>query len=72
MKNYLSVAGIVINTIGTVFTLWTILSTKTSCVGTAEQFDKQAYNFSKEKRRVIVGLVGIILGNILQVIGVFL
>ena len=72
MENYLTVAGIAINTIGTVFTLWTILSTKISYVGTAMHHDNQANDFSEEKRRVKIGLIGIILGNILQVLGVFL
>lgn len=72
MKNYITVAGILINTIGTVFTLWTILSTKTSCVGTLGELDDRPKKFLKEKGRVIIGLIGIALGNILQVIGVFL
>lgn len=65
-----SIIGIVMNLIGTVLSLWTVLITSVAKTGTwGELYDRQD-NFRKEKRRVIFGCIIILAGSILQIIGV--
>ena len=72
MKNIICAAGIILNTIGTLLTLWTIFATKVSYVGTAEELDNRGKAFAKEKKKVIIGTIGIGIGNLLQVVSCFL
>lgn len=48
------VIGILIVTIGTIFSLWTILTTSKKDYGTVGWFDVQHIEFAKEKNRVIL------------------
>ena len=69
---YFGVAGIIINTIGTILTLWTLISTKLDYVGTVAEYSNRPKEFQKEKRLAILGLIAITVGNTLQMAGVLL
>lgn len=64
--------GIILVFTGTVFSLWSILSTKTSKVGTANYHDQQQDCFKRDKQKVILGTFLIFVGSILQIIGLFI
>lgn len=72
MATILCAIGIIINTVGTLITLWKIFATKSSYVGTVAWYDNQSEEFPKEKRCVYVGFSLIVLGNILQIISLFI
>ncbi len=72
MSKGFSAIGIVLVLIGTVLSLWSILCTKTSYMGTALQHDQQQEDFKKNKRNVAIGSSLIFIGSILQIIGLFL
>nr|DAY94109.1 MAG TPA: hypothetical protein [Caudoviricetes sp.] len=69
IKELLCVVGIFICTVGTIFSLWNILTAKIERVGTCEQLDNTQESFKKEKTYVICGCLLIIVGGILQIIG---
>lgn len=69
IKDLFCIIGIIMCTIGTVLSLWTILTTKIKKVGTCEQLDNAQESFKKEKTYVIRGCLLIIVGGILQIIG---
>ena len=66
MVKFVNVIGIVAIAIGTVLSLLTIITTKTSFVGTC------AEQFKKEKLLVILGCILIVGGSILQIVANFL
>lgn len=68
----LCVAGILLCMIGTILSLWSIISTKIELVGSCEQRDHEPEAFKNEKPRVVVGCLLIIAGSILQIIGTVL
>lgn len=72
MSKFVCAFGIIINTIGTLFTVWTIFATKASYVGTAAEHDNRPNEFPKEKRRVVGGFVLIFAGNALQIVSLFI
>lgn len=73
MDKILSVIGIILVMIGTVFSLWSILSTKVKYYGTCEWFSNLSDDFEKDKKKVIIGTILIIMGgSILQIVGLFL
>ena len=72
MSKILSTVGILLVVLGTIFSLWSILGTKAEYVGTAEHFDNQQNIFKKDKRKVIIGTILIVLGSIFQISGLFL
>lgn len=72
MSKFLGVTGILLVLIGTIFSLWAILGTKTKNVGTANYYDNQQDNFKKDKIKVLIGIILISLGSLLQIIGLFL
>jgi len=72
MSKYISIAGIILVMIGTIFSLWSILGTKSNYVQTMDWFDHQQENFKKDKKKVIIGTVLIVTGSILQIIGLFI
>lgn len=72
MNNFFCLLGIILNTVGTLFTLWTVFSTKSSDVGTAAEHDNRHKTFPVEKRRIIIGFVVIVMGNVLQAVSLFL
>lgn len=63
-----SILGIVFQTIGTILTLWSIFITKNA--GTWGELYRRHEEFPKEKQRVIMGCVMIIIGAALQIIGI--
>ncbi len=71
MDKIVSAVGIVLVMIGTIFSLWSVLGTKGDCVQTANWYDHQQENFKRDKKKVIIGTVFIILGSILQITGLF-
>lgn len=72
MSKLLSAIGILLVLIGTVFSLWSILWTKTKDVGTAGYNDNHQDYFRKDKIRVVLGTVLISLGSLLQIVGLFI
>ncbi len=56
MSEILSAIGIILVVAGTIFSLWSILSTKGNYVGTAHWFDHQQESFKKDKMKVITPL----------------
>ena len=69
IEKVLCIIGIIMCTIGTVLSLWTILTTKIKRVGTWEQLGNAQESFKKEKTLVVIGCLFIIMGSILQIIG---
>ena len=63
----LNIFGILLIMIGTIFSLWQIISTEQSFVGTAKDWDTKQEQFKKEKRCVIIGMVLIVFGSLLQI-----
>lgn len=72
MDKILNIIGIVIVAIGSVLSLWTIITTKTSFIGTCTDLDSKPEQFKKEKLLVVLGCILIISGSILQIISNFL
>lgn len=72
MSKILSTIGIILVVAGTIFSLWSILGTKGNCVQIADWYDHQQENFKKDKRKVIIGTISIIIGSTLQIIGLFI
>lgn len=72
MSKIFSAIGIVLVLIGTVFSLWSILGTDPSVVGTAGYDDKEQERFKKDQKKVFIGTVLIFAGSISQLIGLFL
>lgn len=67
-ETILNIFGISISCIGTVFTLYKIIFTKTSYMGTAQQLDNTQQDFRKEKHIAILGMFLITLGSVLQIL----
>ena len=72
MSKIFSTIGIILVVTGTIFSLWSILSTKGNYVGTAHWFDHQQESFKKDKMKVIIGTILIVAGSIFQIIGLFI
>ena len=66
----ISVLGIILVTGGTFWSVLSLLTTKTNYVGTADWNDNQDKAFSKQKCQVICGLILIVIGSLLQILGV--
>lgn len=72
MSKIFTVVGIVMSVIGTIFSLWSVLGTRSSYVQTASWYDHQQENFKKDKKKVIVGTILIVIGSLFQIISLFL
>ena len=72
MSKIVSITGIILVLVGTIFRLWSILGTRGDYVGTAHWYDHQQESFNREKRKVIAGTILIICGSIFQIVGMFL
>lgn len=72
MSKIVSITGIILVVVGTIFSLWSILGTRGGYVGTAHWYDHQQESFKREKRKVIVGTILIIFGSLFQIAGLFL
>lgn len=67
----ISAIGIAKATIGTVFTLWTILHTNPKAVGTWGELANRNKECPKEQRKARVGYILIVFGGLLQIVGQF-
>lgn len=75
MGKILSVIGIILVMIGTIASLWSVITTNSNIVGTVGySFDGELIqkNFKKQKKQVILGSIIIIIGSILQCAALFL
>lgn len=72
MSKLIVIIGILLVAIGTIFSLWTILTTSKRDYGTAVWYSRQHIEFAKEKNRVIFGTILILLGSLLQIAGTLL
>ncbi|MCM1039812.1 MAG: hypothetical protein NC434_10860 [Ruminococcus sp.] len=72
MSKFISIIGIILVMFGTILSLWSVLGTKGKYVQTAAWYDNQQQIFQKDKKRVIVGTVLIILGSLFQIIGILI
>ena len=72
MSKILSVIGILLVVTGTIFSLWSILGTKSNYVGTVDWFDHQQESFKRDKIKVIIGTILIIVGSVFQIIGLLI
>ena len=71
MNKLLNSVGIVLSIVGTIITLWTLLTTKNSEAGTWGELAERHEKFPKEKKKVKIGIVVIAIGGILQIISQF-
>ena len=67
----LMASGIALTVIGTVFTLWTVLTTQSKTAGTWGELGSRHITFPQEKKRAILGCVMIVVGGALQIVGLF-
>lgn len=67
-----SIFGIICVLIGTVFSLWSILTLNLDVVGTWGESACRRNEAPKEKRNVVIGIVMIVVGSVLQIIGTVL
>lgn len=72
MDKVINVIGIVIVAFGSVLSLWTIITTKTSFVGTCADWDSKPEQLKKEKPLVVLGCIFIVSGSILQILSNFI
>lgn len=71
MNVIMSMIGIFLVMIGTIFSLWSVLGTKGNYVGTVGWLDNQQEIFKKDKRKVIIGTILIVIGSLLQIVALF-
>lgn len=71
MDKILSVLGIIFVMIGTIFSLWSVLVTKTKYYGTVAWIVELQENFKRDKMKIIIGTILIVIGTIFQIIGLF-
>lgn len=67
MDKIINIVGIILVAVGSVLSLWTIITTKTSFVGTCDDWDSKQEQFKKEKVLVFIGCVLIVVGSVLQI-----
>lgn len=72
MDKIINVMGIILVAFGSVLSLWTIITTKTSFVGTCDDWDSKPKQFKKEKVLVIIGCILIIIGSGFQIYSNFI
>ena len=72
MSKVLSTIGILLVVTGTIFSLWSILGTKGNYVGTAYWYDHQQESFKRDKIKVVIGTILLIIGSVFQIIGLFI
>ncbi len=73
MGKYLSLIGIIMVMIGTIFSLFSILTTNSNEIGTYGYMGKkQQEDFKKQKKQVIIGMIIIVIGSGFQVVALFI
>lgn len=63
----INIIGIILVAIGSVLSIWTIITTKTSFVGTCADLDSKPEQFKNEKILVVIGCFLIIIGSLFQI-----
>ena len=71
MSKLLNSVGIALSIVGTVITLWTLLTTKNSEAGTWGDLAERQEKFPKEKKKVKIGIAVIPIGGVWQIVGQF-
>ena len=71
MNKLLNSVGIVLSIVGTIITLWTLLTTKNSEAGTWGEHAGRHEKFPKEKKKVKIGIAVITIGGVLQIVSQF-
>ncbi len=71
MSKILNVIGILLTTGGTVFTIWSALTQNIKTVGTWGEPLMRAKNAKKDKCKVVIGCVLIMVGAAFQIFGQF-
>ena len=72
MAAIMNAIGIMMATIGTVFTLWTIIHINPQSAGTWDEQESRHEEFPREQMKAKIGCGLIIFGGILQLIGQFI
>ena len=72
LSSILNALGILLTTIGTVLSLWTVMTTKTEKAGTWGELKEKHEEFPKEKKKVIIGCILICIGAFFQIVGQFI
>ena len=65
-----SIAGIIFVFVGTAFSLWSIITKDIAKAETWEAVKDAGADAKKEKKKVITGIILILVGSILQIIGI--
>ena len=71
MSKLLNSVGIALSIVGTVITLWTLLTTKNSEAGTWGELAERQEKFPKEKKKVKIGIAVITIGGSSQIVSQF-
>lgn len=72
MKIIICFIGIILATVGTILSLWKVITSKSKDMGTVKQIDNIGLDFKKEKKWVGFGCCLIIVGNGLQIFSLFI
>lgn len=72
MRKLLSVVGIVLVLIGTIWAVWSVLKTNSTEVAKAGYLDSSEKHFRDQKKHVIIGLVISSVGSAMQIFGVLI
>lgn len=64
--------GILLSTVGTVFTLYNVLSTNPKDIGTHGYYKKAGDDFKKQKSKTIKGCILIVIGGFLQILALLM
>jgi len=68
----ISIVGILFVAIGTVWSVWSVISANLKYIGTNDELANRKKDFIKQRKQVIGGLLLIGIGSVLQIIGVLL
>ena len=72
LSAWINASGIILTTVGTILTLWTIMTTDKKKAGTLGELEERHKVFPKEQRKVRIGCAVIGVGGLLQIVGQFL
>ncbi len=71
LASWINAIGILVTTIGTILTLWTIIRMDSKLAGTYEELKDRHKTFRKEQIKARVGCVLIAIGCLIQIVGQF-
>lgn len=72
MGKLLTIVGIALVLLGTIWAVWSVLMTNSADVAKARYKDSSESHFKKQKMQVIIGLIISTAGSIIQIIGVLI